>query len=92
VGILDLGHAPVPYHLMVSKKTMEINPKHSIMDELKKKATADKSDKTVKDLIRWIFDISLLTSGLNVDEPTQFAGRIHLNKMNTAEQRELGLV
>merc|ERR1711865_426211 len=34
----------------VSKKTMEINPKHSIMSELKKKASADKSDKTVKDL------------------------------------------
>merc|ERR1711976_587915 len=36
---------------MVSKKTMEVNPKHSIMSELKKKAAADKSDKTVKDLI-----------------------------------------
>merc|ERR1712139_274277 len=35
---------------MVSKKTMEVNPKHSIMTELKKKAAADKSDKTVKDL------------------------------------------
>merc|ERR1712072_1505147 len=33
---------------MVSKKTMEVNPKHSIMTELKKKAAADKSDKTVK--------------------------------------------
>merc|ERR1711879_803525 len=31
---------------MVSKKTMEVNPKHSIMSELKKKAAADKSDKT----------------------------------------------
>merc|ERR1711902_194907 len=28
---------------MVSKKTMEVNPKHSIMSELKKKAAADKS-------------------------------------------------
>merc|ERR1719178_601923 len=41
---------------MVSKKTMEINPKHSIMTELKKKASADKSDKTVKDLIWLLFD------------------------------------
>jgi len=62
---------------MVSKKTMEVNPKHSIMSELRKKAAADKSDKTVKDLIWLLFDTSLLTSGFNLDEPTQFAGRIH---------------
>ena len=51
---------------MVSKKTMEVNPKHSIMSELKKKASADKSDKTVKDLIWLLFDTSLLTSGVTV--------------------------
>merc|ERR550519_32014 len=62
---------------MMSKKTMEINPRHSIMTELRKKAAADKSDKTVKDLIWLLFDTSLLTSGFNLDEPTQFAGRIH---------------
>merc|ERR1712110_1118106 len=62
---------------MVSKKTMEVNPNHSIMTELRKKAAADKSDKTVKDLIWLLFDTSLLTSGFSLDEPTQFAGRIH---------------
>ena len=62
---------------MVSQKTMEIDPQHSIMTELKEKATADKSDKTVKGLIWLLFDTSLLTSGFHLDEPTRFAGRIH---------------
>merc|ERR1711881_516428 len=53
---------------MVSKKTMEVNPAHSIMKELKSKAAADKSDKTVKDLIWLLFDTSLLTSGFSLEE------------------------
>jgi molecular chaperone HtpG len=62
---------------MVSKKTLEINPTHPIVEKLREKIVENKNDKTIKDLIWLLFDTALLSSGFSLDEPSGFANRIY---------------
>ena len=62
---------------MMSRKTMEINPKHCIITELKNRYEKDENDKTVKDLINLMFESSLINSGFTLDEPSVFVNRIN---------------
>jgi len=63
--------------MMSSRKTMEVNPQHSIIRSLREKAEKNKGEKTLKDLIWLLYDTSLLVSGFTLDEPPKFANRIH---------------
>merc|ERR1711964_966657 len=62
---------------MAAKKHLEINPDHSIVDNLRQKADADKNDKSVKDLVLLLFETSLLSSGFTLEDPAVHAQRIH---------------
>jgi molecular chaperone HtpG len=61
---------------MSSRKTMELNPKNPIVEELKKKAAADKADVHVKNLIWLLYDTALLVSGFSLEDPSVYASRI----------------
>merc|ERR1712029_7111 len=62
---------------MAAKKHLEINPDHSIVENLRQRADADKNDKSVKDLVMLLFETSLLSSGFSLEDPGVHASRIY---------------
>jgi len=60
---------------MLAKKTLELNPHHSVMKEMlsKVKASVDGHlDEEVEDLARLMFNMAMLNSGFSIDEPSDF--------------------
>merc|ERR1711997_531127 len=62
---------------MAAKKTMELNPSHSIVKALKDKFAADSADSAAKDLVMLLYETALLTSGFSLENPATFSSRIH---------------
>merc|ERR1712032_875034 len=62
---------------MAAKKHLEINPDHSIIENLRQRAEADKNDKSVKDLVMLLFETGLLSSGFSLEDPQIHAQMIH---------------
>merc|ERR1712126_127409 len=62
---------------MAAKKHLEINPDHSIVENLRQRADVDKNDKSVKDLVLLLFETALLSSGFSLEDPAVHSRRIH---------------
>ena len=62
---------------LVSKKTMEINPRHPIIIELKKRAEETPEDEDTKDLANLLHDTALLNSGFQMEDTKGFATRMY---------------
>merc|ERR1712224_212562 len=77
---------------LVSKKTLEINPRHPIMIELKKRAEESPDNEDTKDLAWILHDTALLNSGFPVSDAKQFSGRMYRMLKNGLALDSLDLV
>jgi heat shock protein beta len=62
---------------LMSKKTMEVNPRHPIVVALNKLAAEDAKSEKVADLGWLLYDTASSVSGFALDDPAAFAGRMY---------------
>lgn len=69
---------PSKAQFMISKKTLEINPRHPIIASLKAKAEADGEaiNADTRDLATLLYDAALLNSGFAIDDAKDFSSRL----------------
>ena len=76
---------------MMSKKTMEVNPRHPIVTELNKllKDNADSED--AADLGNLLYDTALINSGFTMEKTDEFAARMYRVLQKTLKLGSLDL-
>ena len=74
-----LGGQDQLFGFMQPKKTLQLNPDHIVIQSLSKRVNAkeDNIDRTTRDTIWLLYETALLTSGFELDEPTNYASRIY---------------
>ena len=58
------------------KKTLELNPRHPLIQELRQRVENDDTDQTTIDLAKVLYDTAVLRSGFFMGDTANFAGRI----------------
>ena len=65
-------------NFMAPKKIFEINPEHHIVKRLCDKLGGKKTiDGTTKDVVHLLYEVSLISSGFNFEDPSDFAKRMY---------------
>jgi len=82
---------------LVSKKTMEINPRHPVVIELNKLVEASPDDQSTVDVAWMLYDTALSTSGFQIEDVEDFSSRmmrvmaasINVESLELAEEVEV---
>jgi len=61
---------------MKSRKTMEINPRHPLVLELKRRSVEDATDSSLTEMANLLYDSALISSGFVLSDPTELSSRI----------------
>jgi len=78
---------------MMSKKTMEINPRHPILAKLLEKVKGEEKDSSEnKDLAWLLYDTALLNSGFSMEDSQEFARRMFRLMQRGLELEDLDLL
>jgi len=62
---------------MAASRTLEINPRHPIIIELKNKVATEPDEQATKDLAHLLYDTALLTSGFLQEDVESYAERMY---------------
>ncbi|KAL3696526.1 hypothetical protein R1sor_010602 [Riccia sorocarpa] len=62
---------------MKGKRTLEINPRHPIIKELREKVARNPEDEAAKQSAKLVYETALLESGFMLDDPKEFASRLY---------------
>eukprot|EP00667_Euglena_gracilis_P003380 EG_transcript_3387 len=61
----------------VAKRIMEINHRHPIVDELRRRVKENSEDPTAKETATLLYEVAALRSGFAIDDTASFADRMH---------------
>lgn len=78
VGASSVADDPSMYSFLVKARTLEINPKHPIIKDIKTRleGVAGESDEQLKQTCMLVYELALLTAGFPIPDTALFAKRV----------------